>query len=578
MKILKLNMFLSFKILKIMLLSLKVKNFLLVKEAYLEFHKGFNVLTGETGAGKSLLLKAISLALGDRIDWEVFSNQKSIIELQLIVPDEYVNIFENYGIELDDNILIIRRIIEGDKRRSRIYANDNLVISKTINDILRNIIEIHGQYETYKLFDESYQMEVLDRYAKSRVFDSDYQTNIIDKYANNEDLIENYRKVYKEWLSLKNTISEIQEKQERYLQELEFLKYQLNEIESANLSVGEEEELLKKLDYLRKIEDIREAKLLLNEVLFESEDNVISKLYFVLRKMENLSDIEEFKIIAQKLENIIYEIKELKEFTKIPEFEEENSINAIQERLFFLNRLKKKYSKSIEELIDYKRELKRRIEDMENLPYDFEKLKLKLKDVENKLNNLANDISMRRKRASKKFRAEIINHLKELGMPNVEFLIKFEEVELNHNGKDKIEFLFSSNKEFPPKPLKKVASGGELSRLALALKLIIAGKESPSTLIFDEIDTGIGGESALKVAEKLYELSNHYQIIVITHLPQIASKSHKHFVITKKDSFTQIKEVEGEERIIEIARMLSGIVSQESIEHAKLLLLEKYAL
>ncbi|MEO0218262.1 MAG: AAA family ATPase, partial [candidate division WOR-3 bacterium] len=267
-------MFLSFKILKIMLLSLKVKNFLLVKEAYLEFHKGFNVLTGETGAGKSLLLKAISLALGDRIDWEVFSNQKSIIELQLIVPDEYVNIFENYGIELDDNILIIRRIIEGDKRRSRIYANDNLVISKTINDILRNIIEIHGQYETYKLFDESYQMEVLDRYAKSRVFDSDYQTNIIDKYANNEDLIENYRKIYKEWLSLKNTISEIQEKQERYLQELEFLKYQLNEIESANLSVGEEEELLKKLDYLRKIEDIREAKLLLNEVLFESEDNV----------------------------------------------------------------------------------------------------------------------------------------------------------------------------------------------------------------------------------------------------------------------------------------------------------------
>ncbi len=484
--------------------------------------------------------------------------------------------------EIDDNMLIIRRIIEGDKRKSRIYANDNLVVSKTINDILRSIIEIHGQYETYKLFDESYQIEVLDRYAKSRVFDSEYQTNILDKYANNEDLVENYRKLYKEfykeWFKLKNTFIEASEKLDRYLQELEFLKYQLNEIESANLRIGEEEELVKKLDYLRKIEEIKEAKLLLEDVLFEAEDNVISKLYTILRKVESLSDIDEFKKVYEKIENVIYEIKEFREFTRKLEFDEDEDINAIQERLFFINRLKKKYSKSVEELIDYKKELKRKIQDMENLPYEVESLKLKLSDIENKLKSLANEISNRRKEASKRFRLEMIKHLEELGMPDAEFLIKFEEVDLGYNGKDKVEFLFASNKELVPKPLKKVASGGELSRLALSLKLIIAGKESSSTLIFDEIDTGIGGETALKVADKLNELSNYYQVVVVTHLPQIAARANKHFLITKKDGLTEIREVENEERVIEIARMLSGIVSDESIEHAKLLLFNAHAL
>ncbi len=561
-----------------MIISLKVKNFLLVKEAYLEFDKGFNVLTGETGAGKSLLLKALSLALGDRVDWELFSDQKSLIELQLSIPDDYIEIFENYGIETNDNILIIRRIIEGDKRKSRIYANDNLVVSKTINDILRSIIEIHGQYETYKLFDEGYQMEVLDRYAKSRVFDNEYQTNILDKYANNEDLIENYRKLYKDWINLKNAFIEASEKLDRYLQELEFLKYQFNEIESANLSIGEEEELTKKLDYLKKIEEIKETKLLLENILFESEDNVVSRLYTVLRKVESLSNIDEFKKVYEKIENVIYEIKELKEFTKTLEFDEEEDINVIQERIFFINRLKKKYSKSIEELINYKDELKRKIQNMENLPYEVESLKSKLGDIENELNSLADEISNRRKEASKKFRLEMIKHLKELGLPDAEFLIKFEEVDLGYNGKDKIEFLFSSNKEFPPKPLRKVASGGELSRLALSLKLIIAGKESPSTLIFDEIDTGIGGETALKVADKLNDLSNYYQVVVVTHLPQIAARANKHFLITKSGNLTYIKEIENEERIVEIARMLSGIVSDESVEHAKLLLFNAHAL
>jgi len=252
----------------------------------------------------------------------------------MLIPDEYVKIFENYGIEIENNILNLRRIIEGDKKKSRIYANDNLVLSKTINEILRNLIEIHGQYETYKLFDESYQMEILDRYAKSRVFESDYQTKIIDKYANNEDLLEEYRNVYKHWIEIRNLYSEFQEKKERYEQELDFLKYQLNEIESANLKVGEEEELIKKLDYLKKIEQIKEVKMLIDELIFSSEDSVLSKLSLILRKSQNLNEIDEFKEISNKIENVIYEIKELKEILRNFEFEDYENINLFKKDYF----------------------------------------------------------------------------------------------------------------------------------------------------------------------------------------------------------------------------------------------------
>ncbi|MCS7244648.1 MAG: DNA repair protein RecN [candidate division WOR-3 bacterium] len=561
-----------------MILNLKVKNFLLLKEAHIEFDKGFNVLTGETGAGKSLLLKALSLALGDRIDWEIFTEEKSLIEVQVLVPDEFLSLFENYGIELDGNLLIIRRIIEGDKRRSRIYANDNLVLSKTINEIIRNLIEIHGQYDTYKLFNEEYQMEVIDRYAKSRVFENDYQANILDKYANNENLIESYRKIYKDWLYLNNIYNEYKEKEEKYIQELEFLKYQLNELEEANLKINEEQELLRKLEYLRKIEEIREIKQLIKNIVFEGEENVISKLYFILRKLENLEDIQEFRELKEKFENIIYELKELKHYYKDNNLEEYESLDFIQERLFLLNRLKKKYSKSIEELLNYKEELKEKIKKIENLPFEIKNLSEKIKDLSKNLENLANEISKRRKNASKNFREEIIKTLKELGMPDAEFLTKFEEIPLGYNGKDRVEFLFSANKNFPPRPLRKIVSGGELSRFALSLKLAIAGKESPTTLIFDEIDTGIGGETALKVAQKLQELSKFYQVIVITHLPQIASKSNKHFLIMKKDGIAQINELDEKERVLEIARMLSGIVSDESLKHAKFLLSNRSAL
>ncbi len=553
-----------------MILSLKVKNFLLVESASLEFSSGLNVLTGETGAGKSLLLKAISYALGERIDWDTFGEGRATVELVLRVPDEQRHLVEEYGIEMEDDLLIIRRVIEGKKRRSRIYANDTLVVARTINEIARNIIEIQGQYDTYRLFDEDYHMELIDRFAKSRVFTDEYQTSVIDKFARNQDLLEEYRSLYRKWMELRRNLEELVESEQKYIQELDYLRYQLEELEKAGLREGEEEELSRKLEYLSRMEQIRSVLDAIRN-LYEGEDSPYDAISAVLRDMEELTSMEEFSHIYDRLSAVRDELKDIA--LSLPEMEEpQESLDEIQERLFFLNRLKRKYGKSISELIQYMERLRDRIEQLESAPINRERLEKELREVRNRLQELADVISERRKKAAVKFEEMVMEHLKDLALEEAVFRVNFVETELSPWGKEKVSFLFSSSRKFPPRPLKKVASGGELSRLALAIKLIMAGQESPSVLIFDEIDTGIGGETAIKVGQKLKELSKYYQLIVITHLPQIASFADRHFVVRKSRSITSIDEVAGEERVREIARMLSGVVSDDSMRAARGLL------
>ncbi len=553
-----------------MLLSLKVKNFFLVEFSTLEFSGGLNVITGETGAGKSLLLKAISYALGDRIDWEVFGDEKAVVEVVLRVPQEHREVIEDYGIELEGDLLIIRRIIDGRKKKSRIYANDSLVLARTVNEIARNIIEIQGQYDTYRLFDEDYHLELLDRYAKSRVFTDEYQTSVIDKFAGIEELLDEYRSLFRKWLDMKRKYEELLENEQKYIQELDYLRYQLEELEKAGLREGEEEELRRKLEYLTKIEQIRGAIHAVKS-LYEGENTPYDVIHSVLKELEEISDIEEFSTVYERLNALLEELKDIA--LSLPEVEiPEESLDEIQERLFFLNRLKKKYGKSVEELINYMDELRSRIEELESTPFNLERLKKQIEETESQLRDLAERISERRRQAAADFENAVMEHLKDLALEEAVFRVNFVETELSPWGKEKVSFLFSSSRKFPPRPLKKVASGGELSRLALAIKLIMAGQESPSVLIFDEIDTGIGGETAIKVGQKLKELSKYYQLIVITHLPQIASFADRHFVVRKSRSITSIDEVAGEERVREIARMLSGVVSDDSMRAARGLL------
>ncbi len=560
----------AIKIKRVMILSLKVKNFLLVESASLEFSPGLNVLTGETGAGKSLLLRAISYALGERIDWDAFGEERATIELVLRIPEEQRQLVEEYGIDMEDDLLIIRRVIEGKKRRSRIYANDTLVVARTINEIARNIIEIQGQYDTYRLFDEDYHLELLDRFAKSRVFTDEYQTSIIDKFARNQDLMEEYRNLYRRWMELRRKLDQLVENEQKYIQELDYLRYQLEELEKANLREGEEEELSRKLEYLSRIEQIR-AVLDATRLLYEGENSPYDAISSVLRDMEELSSIDEFAQLYERLSAVRDELKDIA--LSLPEVEmPEENLDEIQERLFFLSRLKKKYGKSISELIEYMSDLRKKIEELESAPINREKLERELQETRKKLEELAEKISRRRREAARKFEEMVMEHLRDLALEEAIFRVNFVETDLSPWGKEKVNFLFSSSPKFPPRPLKKVASGGELSRLALAIKLIMAGEETPSVLIFDEIDTGIGGETAIKVGRKLKSLSDYYQLIVITHLPQIASFADRHFVVRKSGARTTIGMVEGQERVKEIARMLSGVVSKDSMRAARELL------
>ncbi len=555
-----------------MILSLKVKNFLLVESASIEFSPGLNVLTGETGAGKSLLLRAIYYALGERIDWDAFGDERATVELVLRIPEDQRHLMEEYGIEMEDDLLIIRRVIEGKKKRSRIYANDTLVVARTINEIARNIIEIQGQYDTYRLFDEDYHMELLDRFAKSRVFTDEYQTSIIDKFARNQDLLDEYRALYRRWMELRRNLEELVESEQKYMQELDYLRYQLRELEGANLREGEEEELSRKLEYLSRMEQIR-AVLDAVRGLYEGENSPYDAISAVLGEMEELTSMEDFAHIYERLSAVRDELKDIA--LSLPEVEEpQESLDEIQERLFFLNRLKRKYGRSISELIEYMEELRERIERLESAPIDRERLEKEIEEVRGRLQEMADMISERRKKAARRFEEMVMGHLKDLALEEAVFRVNFVETGLSPWGKEKVNFLFSSSSRFPPRPLRKVASGGELSRLALAIKLIMAGEESPSVLIFDEIDTGIGGETAIRVGRKLKGLSDFYQLIVITHLPQIASFADRHFVVRKSRAKTTIDMVEGQDRVREIARMLSGVVSGDSMRAAEELMEE----
>ncbi len=555
-----------------MIHTIRIRNFITVEDIHIHFHEGMNVITGETGAGKSLIIKAISLALGERMDWELMTDERSTIELVMSIPEKGLELLRKYGIEPEGDTVIVRRIFDSKLRRSRTYMNDNLVVARTANELLSAFVEIQGQYDTYKLFDEDYHIELIDRFAKSKFFREDYQMSVIDRYANNEDILTLFKETYKLWKKKRNEYERALEEYERYRKELDILKYQLQELEQAQLRQGEEEELLERLEYLNRLERIEQAKQTLKHTLYEDESSVHAKISYLLRSLEDLNDIREFSEISSSLEDVLDRVSEIYHSLEGNENYDPQEIDSIQERLYFLNKLKRKYGRSIDELITYKKELEERIDYLESLPNNLSNLEKELERIEGRLKELAHELTLSRKRASKQFEKEVVSHLRTLGLSEARFKVKLEEVELSERGKDRIYFMFSSSKELPLKPLKKVASGGELSRLALSIKLIVAGKEEPSTLIFDEIDTGIGGETAMMVGRKLKELSRNYQLIVITHLPQIASFADAHFTVHRKHGSTTVRKVEGEERIREIARMLSGMVSEESLLNAKKLL------
>ncbi len=519
-----------------MLSQVYIKKYLYIENITLEFCKGLNVFTGETGVGKSLIIDAIEFVLGKKGSYE----NETFVEI----------VFENVDNDFsEEGTLILARQIKNNK--SFYYINGRRATKSAVEEASKNIIEIHTQHLQQNLFKKSFYREILD------------------KFASLENLLSEYQRLFLKYKQLKEKEREILEKQSERIRELDILKFQLEELKEANIRKGEKEELEKRYKYLSEIQIIKEAVYLSKTLLEEEENSILDNLNLVLK------NIQKVKYTAPSLEEIYKSLEEAKILLQEASYSlssmdldfEEHEIFEIEERLNLINKLEMKYNTDEEGLIKLKEEFEKKINYLENLEFEIPKIQKEIKEIEDKLHILAEKISQIRRQKGEELSKEIEKHLKQLGLKEARFIVEIEEKELDRFGKDNITFLFSANKGYYPSPLGEVASGGEISRITLALKLTTGS--TVDSMIFDEIDTGLGGKTAVLLAEKLKKLSKDYQVVLITHLPQIAAYADRHFYIDKtfegEKTKAVIKVLDRETRKEEIARMLTGKINEEAL-------------
>ncbi|WIF94549.1 DNA repair protein RecN [Caminicella sporogenes] len=546
-----------------MLLELSIENFLLIDKVKISFTNGFNVISGETGAGKSIIIDAINLTLGGKSNKNFvrIGKKRAIIEAVFDIDNREVKkLLDEYGIDSEDNILILTREIFGTgKSISRV--NGRIVQLAFIQKISKLLIDIHGQHEHQSLLYSENHIDLLDLYGNKLIQDT--AIKVKEKY--------NELKLYKSELKKYSSINE-KERERR----IDLIKFQINEIDSSNLKNNEDEELLKEYELLKNAENIFATisesydKISSN---YNDEYSVSSVLSNVLSKLEKISSFDEKLLnFYSEVQDIFYRLQDIstdmRHYLENISFDSER-LNEIEMRLDTINNLKRKYGNTIEEILNYRNEL---IDELKEIEGSFDKtnvLSEKIKKCEEEYIELADKLTVIRKQVAKDFEEKILKELKDLNLEKAKFevnivanLDKKGKLIFSQKGNDKVEFLISTNPGEPLMPLSKVASGGEISRIMLALKIILAKVDNISTLIFDEIDTGISGKTANIVGEKMALIATNYQVISITHLPQIAVMADNHLLIEKvfydDQTMTKVKTLTEEERIEEISRLIGG--------------------
>ncbi len=540
-----------------MLQNLHVKNLALIDEAEVEFSDGLNILTGETGAGKSIIIGSINLALGQKVPKEMLkeNDDPALVELIFSVEDEKVRekLLE-LDIEAEDDCVILSRKITSGKAIARI--NGEAVSASVLKEVASLLIDIHGQHEHQSLLSKKKHLEILDAYAKVEV--NDVKTELAVAYKE-------FRTIKEEW---ENSNLDVEERK----RELSFLEYEVNEIEEANLKIGEDdelEELFKRFSNGRKI--MENASRAYEAVAGDGE----SASELIGRALRDISMIAGYDKKLADMENQLSDIEslvhdfthELSGYISDTEFDEE-TFYEIEKRLDIINHLKSKYGKSIQMILDVCEEKTKRIQTLNDYDAYLETLSKKLKDSENKVEKLCMQLSVIRKKNAVSMCDAIKNALQDLNFLDVIFTMEFFEPScFSANGYDEPEFMISTNPGEPVKPLGKIASGGELSRIMLAIKTVMA--DDIDTLIFDEIDSGISGRTAQMVAEKMNVLGRKSQIICITHLPQIAAMADSHYLIEKtvdnNVTRSNIVKLNNEESVHELARMLGGVEITDAV-------------
>ncbi len=534
-----------------MLSTLHIKNIGIIDDLSINFEEGFNVLTGETGAGKTLIIGSLAILSGGRFSKEMIrkGEECSLIEASIFVPQsEFAE---------DGNIIISREVYSNGRNTCKV--NGNLVTVSELKRIMSKIIDIHGQHDNQNLLDNTKHIMYLDSFIGDELFKmkQEYQ-----EYFNKYNEIKN---------KLKNNYGDETEKTRR----LDLLRYQYNEIDVANLKIGEDLELEEKHNIMMNSEKLKENLEEIDENINSNAIEYISNSIRCLEKIEDYGEIYKSKLA--ELKSIYYELQEtardlssLKDEANFDEYERDE----VERRLDIIFSLKRKYGNSIEEILEYKSKLAEEIEQIENVEEINKKLRIEQKEIESKMNNLCNLMNEKREKYGIILSEKINNELKDLEMPNACFSIKIEkEASFNINGNDKIEFAISPNIGEESKELIKIASGGEMSRIMLAIKTVLADIDEVPILVFDEIDTGISGKAAKAVAEKMKIISNKHQTLCITHLPAIAAQGDNNFYIYKEvkngKTRTNIKKLNEEETIFEIARISNGNITEVAIENAK---------
>ena len=540
-----------------MLLSLYVKNFAIIDNVEIEFKDKMTVLTGETGAGKSLIIDAIGLLFGDRASSNLvrFGEEKAIIEGVFTEVPKLVQELTNSNA---DDVLIIRREIYANGKSICKVNNQTITLSQ-LSEISEMLGDIHTQFDTQRLINPKNYLDFIDN------------EEVKELLINYQEELKNYNKFNKEYKDLLN-------RNDSDLQRLDFLKFQINEIETAKISISEEEELKQKSNYLMNYENL--LNNLKEFIDYYDEESTLDNIYNSTINLKKLEEIDsKYKEYLSTLEDAYYQIVDVvdqvrKDF-KLADFDE-SELEYINERLGLYSDFKRKYKKTTEEILKYYEEMKKEISNIENYDEIIANLEKKVKESYNKTLEIGKNIREIRISLAKSLEKSLIANLKDLKLKNTRFEIVFNDLDnitFKPNGIDEVDFLISFNIGEPLKPLSKVASGGELSRFMLALKEIISEKVNLQTIIFDEIDNGVSGEVAYSIANKIKSISKNLQVLCVTHLPQVAAISDHQFNITKdviiekseKRTITKIEELDHDLRVIEIAKMISnGIVTEAS--------------
>lgn len=534
-----------------MVTTLHIKNVGIIDDLSIDLNNGFNVLTGETGAGKTLIIGSLAILAGGRFSKEMIRNGEefSYVEANFYCP--------NNEVAVDGNIIVSREIHLNGRNSCKI--NGRLITVNELKEFMSKIIDIHGQHDSQLILNPMQHIIYLDKFIGKELNES------VCEYIKK---LEEYNKLKQE---LKNTYGEDQEKERR----LDLLRYQYNEIEQAKLKQNEEEELQNKHKMIQNAEKLKDN---LFEIDTNLNENAIIAISNSIRSLEKIQDCgKEYSEKLSILKNSYYDIQELARDLSYMREEvdfDENERNQIENRLDLIFSLKRKYGNTITEILEFRNKIENEINKIENLDEYHNKIKIQIKNLEQELFKIANQMSNVRTKYAETLSKKINQELKDLEMPNAKFEIKINKTErFCENGIDEVEFMICTNIGEGLKPLTKIASGGEMARIMLAIKNVLADVDEVSTLVFDEIDTGISGKASKAVAEKMKSIAELHQVICITHLPSIAARGDYNYYISKQTkenkTYTSIKLLNEDETIEEIARISSGEVTEIAKAHAK---------